>query len=193
MKRMRYNFSHHSGRVKRPVRCWKLSIPRSSITPDRGSRVLIGLGSSIGDRALYLQKALLWMAHEPHMDLVTTSSVWQTMPIGAAKNTFYNMCAVIDTVYTPEELMQKMLYFEKRCNRLRGVHWMDRTLDLDVLLYGERLVQTSIIQVPHPRMTERSFVMQPALEIAGDWVHPSSQEKMKCISSFPTYGRNEVY
>ena len=141
---------------------------------------MIGLGSSLGARALYLQKALLWMAHDPYMDLVNTSSVWQTMPIGAAKNVFYNMCAVIYTTYSPEELMHRLMYLEKRCNRLRGVHWMDRTLDLDVLLYAQKVVNSSIIQVPHPRMLERSFVMQPAVEIAGEWVHPTIQKKMEC-------------
>ena len=179
MKSARRKGSQHFCGLNRLIRCWRLSIPRFSIHSGSGSSVLIGLGSSLGDRALYLRKALLWMAHDPYMNLVCTSSVWQTTPIGAAKNAFYNMCAVIDTTYSPEELMHRLMYFEKRCNRLRGIHWMDRTLDLDVLLYGHKVVDTSIIQVPHPRMLERSFVMQPAVEIAGDCFHPTIHTKLE--------------
>ena len=141
-----------------------------------GTKVLIGLGSSLGVRHHHLQKGLLLMAHDPYIDLLSTSSVWQTMPIGAAKNPFYNMCAIIRTRHTPDDLMHRLLSIEKRCDRLRGVHWMDRTLDLDVLLYGEYVVNNSGIQVPHPRMLEREFVMQPAKEIAGGWMHPISEK-----------------
>lgn len=153
-------------------RCWHISIPRDFDISNDGTKVLIGLGSSLGMRHHHLQKGLLLMAHDPGIDLITTSSVWQTMPIGAAKSPFYNMCAVIRTRYTPVDLMHRLLSIEKRCDRLRGIHWMDRTLDLDVLLYGEHVVNTIGIQVPHPRMLEREFVMQPAKEIAGDWIHP---------------------
>ena len=141
-----------------------------------GTTVLIGLGSSLGVRHHHLQKGLLLMAHDPYIDLISTSSVWQTMPIGAAKNPFYNMCALIRTRHTPYDLMHRLLSIEKRCDRLRGVHWMDRTLDLDVLLYGEHVVNNIGIQVPHPRMLEREFVMQPAKEIAGGWMHPIAED-----------------
>ena len=143
-----------------------------------GTKVLIGLGSSLGVRHHHLQKGLLLMAHDPYIDLLSTSSVWQTMPIGAAKNAFYNMCAIIRTRYTPDDLMHRLLSIEKRCDRLRGVHWMDRTLDLDVLLYGEHVVNNTEIQVPHPRMLEREFVMQPAKEIAGGWIHPPTENNI---------------
>ena len=145
--------------------------------------VLIGLGSSLGERHHHLQKGLLLMAHDPYIELISTSSVWQTMPIGAAKNVFYNMCAIIKTSHCPSELMDRLLNIEKRCDRLRGVHWMDRTLDLDVLLYGDRMVDNPTIQVPHPRMLERSFVMQPAKEIAGDWVHPITGRSVQTLAT----------
>ena len=165
-------YQSYTGRSANRMRSWSLTIPKPSDTIDDSTMVLIGLGSSLGSRHHHLQKGLLAMAHDSQMELVATSSVWQTMPIGAAKNAFYNMCAIIETSHAPDELMCRLLNFEKRCDRLRGVHWMDRTLDLDVLLYGDSVVDTSIIQAPHPRMLERAFVMQPAKEIAGDWTHP---------------------
>ena len=122
------------------------------------------------------------MAHDPQIELTSTSSVWQTMPLGAAKNPFYNMCAIIKTTLLPDELMRRLLDIEKRCDRLRGVHWMDRTLDLDILLYGNRLLESALIQVPHPRMLERAFVMQPATEIAGTWVHPTVARTVQTLA-----------
>ena len=91
------------------------------------------LGSSLGDRALYLRKALLWIAHDPYMDLVCTSSVWQTMPIGAAKNVFTICVPLIPHIL--QRIDASIDVLRKRCNRLRGSR-MDRTLDLDVLLYA---------------------------------------------------------
>lgn len=157
---------------------WHISIPKPSSTVKGATMVLIGLGSSLGHRHRNLQNGLLLMAHDSQIELVATSSVWQTIPVGAAKNSFYNMCAVIQTSYEPDELMYRLLNIEKRCDRLRGVHWMDRTLDLDVLLYGNCVVDTPIIQVPHPLMLERGFVMQPAKEIAGTWVHPKVESSV---------------
>lgn len=166
-----YRRQYNQGQSRNLLR-WHILVPRSSVVLNDGTMVLIALGSSLGSRHHHLQKGLLLMAHDPQIELISTSSVWQTMPIGAAKNPFYNMCASIKTTLSPAELMRRLLDIEKRCDRLRGVHWMDRTLDLDILLYGERLLESTLIQVPHPRMLERAFVMQPAQEIASHWIHP---------------------
>ena len=183
MKRRHRKYRARSGGLKRVIQCWHLSIPSVPVNLHNGSMVLIGLGSSLDDRVLNLQKGLLWMAYDPYIDLVSTSSVWQTMPIGAAKNVFYNMCAIVHTTYSPQELMDRLLSLEKRCNRLRGIHWMDRTLDLDVLLYEHSVLETPKIIIPHPRMLERSFVMQPALEIAADWIHPNIKTELRDCST----------
>ena len=92
MTRIHRQNSQHLGGLRRPILCWHLSIPTVSINKDSGTMVLIGLGSSLGDRALHLQKGLLWMAYDPYIDLVSTSSVWQTMPIGAAKCFLQYVC-----------------------------------------------------------------------------------------------------
>ena len=176
-----YHRQHNQGHSRNLLRWWHILVPRSSVLNEE-TMVLIGLGSSLGARHHHLQKGLLLMAHDPWIELVHTSSVWQTLPIGAAKNAFYNMCVIIKTRYSPSELMSRLLDIEKRCARLRGVHWMDRTLDLDVLLYGDHTVDESIIQVPHPRMLERSFVMQPAQEIASDWIHPVKGRSIESLT-----------
>lgn len=169
---------------------WSLPIPNQFLKSERV--VLIGLGSSLGDRRKNLQKGLLLLAHDPFVDLISVSSVWYTQPIGAAKNAFYNMCVVISTTYDPSSLMDALLKIEKRCDRLRGVHWMDRTLDMDVLLFGdEQLSQVSIV-VPHPQLLNRSFVMLPALEIAKDWIHPEKQQSLVELNTHSDLGMWKV-
>lgn len=127
--------------------------------------VVLGFGSSLGDRLHHLRRGLLLLLHGPDIRICNLSSVWQTQPIGTAKNYFYNMCVHIQTTLTPPELLNRLLEVEKKCGRIRGVHWMDRTLDIDILLFENLKWKTERLIVPHPRMLERLFVMIPLREI----------------------------
>ena len=135
-------------------------------------QVLIGLGSSLGDRVGHLRMGLLHLSYHRQIQVGMLSKVWQTQPLGNAKNPFLNMCARVQTTLSPREMLNELFKIELSLKRIRGVHWMDRTLDLDLLLYEEVIINTPSLQVPHPRMLDRSFVMIPALEIAGDMNHP---------------------
>ena len=139
------------------------------------SEVLLGLGSSQGDREDFLKKAVKQLRKENYVTSV--SSVYETAPVGPAKNTFLNCCMILKTSKNPDELLAEILLIEKQNDRTREVRWGDRTLDVDILLWidpteAPRIVQKNDLSIPHPRMLERSFVMTPALEIAANWVHP---------------------
>jgi len=150
---------------------WKLPF----VVPKKleGNKVLLALGSSLGNRQANLQRGIQYLMQDPASEVVKLSSVWQTMPIGAAKNSFFNMCLILNTVRSPASLLQHLMEIERRCDRLRGVHWMDRTLDLDILLYESEVIKTPSLQIPHSRMLERNFVMLPAVEVASDWPLPN--------------------
>lgn len=163
---------------------WRL--PFAPVKEPVGTEFLLALGSSMGDRYRNLQLGLLHLLHDPQVVLGCCSSVWETQPIGAANNRFYNCCVRGTTTKTPHELLTLLLDIERRCERLRGVHWMDRTLDLDLLLYGEQQLDTPSLSVPHPRMLERDFVMVPAIEIASEWIHPETHKPLaENVSSEP--------
>ena len=132
-----------------PQNIWRLPLcPYKTID---GAEVLIALGSSLGDRKSNLYRGILHLMHDSDSQVLSLSSVWQTTPVGAAKNAFYNMCLVLRTRRSPEDLMNLLLSIERKCDRLRGIHWMDRTLDLDIILYGSRIITTRSLQIPHPK------------------------------------------
>lgn len=176
------------GRKCRKTRKWHLTVPKPELNTSNSNRVLLGMGSSLGDRRLHLQKGLLLLAYDSSIDLVSLSSVWETMPIGAAKNAFYNLCVCITTSYSPQELLSRLLEIEKKCERLRGVHWMDRTLDLDILLYENHIVDEPILKIPHPRIVERAFVMVPGIEIAAEWIHPIHHDRLEQLNTHSENG-----
>ena len=173
-----------------PQNIWRLPLcPYKNID---GAEVLIALGSSLGDRKSNLYRSILHLMHDSDSQVLSLSSVWQTTPVGAAKNAFYNMCLVLRTRRSPEDLMNLLLSIERKCDRLRGIHWMDRTLDLDIILYGSRIITTRSLQIPHPRMKDRAFVMLPAVEIAHDWICPSTLCSLDTLTDHSTIGMWKV-
>lgn len=136
-------------------------------------RVAVGLGSNRGDRAAHLRRAVEALS-ETLADL-RRSRVYETRPRGAAAGGrhFLNMCCVGGTTAEPGELLEALLAIEARAGRRRPApRGAARTLDLDLLLFGDRVVERPGLVVPHPRMTRRAFVLVPLAEVAGEWVHP---------------------
>lgn len=152
------------------VSAWSIPVSRYSKSLSGATTVMLGLGSSLGDRLHHLRRGVLFLMHHPQIYLESMSSIWQTQPIGAAKNHFYNMCVRIQTTLSELELLDVLLHIERQCGRIRGVHWMDRSLDLDLLLFGEQVVDLPRLTIPHPRMFERLFVMLPLCEVGLDFV-----------------------
>jgi len=139
-------------------------------------KTAIALGSNLGDSLSILENALLELAQTPGIILVSQSRWYQTKAIGPAQPDYLNGCAILQVELTPEELLNTLLEIETKFGRVRLEKWGPRTLDLDLLLYGDIILDTPNLQIPHPRMTERAFVLVPLAEIAPDWIDPVSQK-----------------
>jgi len=133
----------------------------------------IGLGSNLGDPAAQIRRAMQALAAMPETRLVRYSSLYRNPPAGYLDQPeFVNAVARIETRLAPRDLLEQLLAIERAHGRVRSVPNGPRTLDLDILLYGERTVREPGLTIPHPRMLERAFVLVPLAEIAPDAVVP---------------------
>ncbi|WP_210611402.1 2-amino-4-hydroxy-6-hydroxymethyldihydropteridine diphosphokinase [Priestia flexa] len=138
------------------------------------NRAFIALGSNIKSRSNYLKQAVQLLNSHEGILLENLSSVYETDPVGYTnQSAFLNMVAEIKTELPPLGLLDVLQEIELHQNRKREVVWGPRTLDLDILLYNEEVIHSSRLIVPHPRMTERAFVMVPLSEIASDFIIPA--------------------
>ena len=136
-------------------------------------RAYIAIGSNLGDRRAYLEAGIKEVAALPNTRLAAVSLAYETRPLGpVAQPDFLNAVFAIETSLPPEPLLAALLAAEKKHQRQRHIHWGPRTLDLDLLLYGEHVVESADLTLPHPRMNERGFVLIPLCEIAPDLHHP---------------------
>jgi 2-amino-4-hydroxy-6-hydroxymethyldihydropteridine diphosphokinase len=123
------------------------------------------LGSNIGDRLAHLRTAVAAL-DDRLTTVIAVSSVYETEPVGGVEqDAFYNIVVELDTGLTAEALLHRCWELEREARRVRLVRWGPRTLDVDVLLYGDERIDSPDLIVPHPRMTERNFVMVPLLEL----------------------------
>lgn len=134
----------------------------------------IGLGSNLGDSRSILDGAIDRLISHPQIDLIAVSSWHMTAPIGPPQPDYLNGCATIQTSLEPLELLNVLHSIESAFGRVRTEVWGARTLDLDLLLYDDLIIDLPTLQIPHPRMIERAFVLVPLAEIAPDWAEPKS-------------------
>lgn len=135
------------------------------VTPRGG--IFIGLGSNLGDRERHIRDALGELAQRGDITLVACSGLYETQPVGGppGQGLFLNAVAELATSLPPHALLARMQEIEARHGRERGVHNGPRTLDLDLLLYRHEVISSPELVVPHPRMWQRTFVMEPLAEI----------------------------
>ena len=144
----------------------------------------LSLGSSIGDRKDYLDRAVKALASSPHITVKKVSDYIETEPYGgAAKNKFLNCAVGIETYLTAEELLCEIHKIEDACGRTREKHWGDRTLDIDIIFFGKKVICTDRRIVPHPEYHKRDFVLVPLKQIAPDFVCPVLKKAVKNIQS----------
>ena len=132
----------------------------------------IALGSNLGDREANMRRALDELGRSAGVQALRASSLHETAPVGPAQPRYLNAAAEIETTLKPRELLAACQEIESALGRVRTVKWGPRTIDLDIVLYSEQIVREPDLQIPHPLMHERAFVLEPLAEIAPDAVHP---------------------
>lgn len=139
-------------------------------------RCAIALGSNLGDSKIILTMALNQLNHADGVHLQDRSSLYQTraltLPGSPPQPDYLNACATIQTTLKPQELLTVLQRIETQFGRVRRDRWGARTLDLDLLLFEEMILHSVDLEIPHPRMLDRAFVLVPLAEIAPDWIHP---------------------
>jgi 2-amino-4-hydroxy-6-hydroxymethyldihydropteridine diphosphokinase len=135
-------------------------------------RAYVGLGSNLGDRAAHLLLGLSALSRLPETRLLRLSPVYETDPVGPPQPPYLNMVAELETELSPKGLLAEMLRIEKALGRERRERWGSRTLDLDLLLYGDLVLEEEGLSVPHPRLHERAFVLVPLLDLLPEGRHP---------------------
>ena len=142
-------------------------------------KTYIGLGSNLGEREAQIRLALDDLARLPSSQLVRASSLYDSEPVGDADQpNFLNAVAEVETELTARQLLWNLLLIERRLGRTRSRRWGPRTIDLDLLLYGPLIIDEPELQVPHPELTRRSFVLVPLVELDPLLVHPVTGETL---------------
>ena len=134
----------------------------------------IGLGANLGDRRAAISDAIESLRPLSDLAPLDHSSVIETAPVGPIDQPDYlNAVAWLRTSIKPSPLLVELLKIERDAGRVRDVRWGPRTLDLDLLLYDDQIIDAPDLKVPHPRMHERRFVLEPLCELDGERVHPT--------------------
>ncbi len=144
---------------------------------------LLGLGSNLGDRVGNLLRAVGQLRRLPRTKVVKVSPFVETRPIGGpvGQANFFNGVAIVDTALSAADLLAGLQAIENLLGRERSERWGPRTIDLDLLLFGQEVIETANLVIPHPRLPERRFVLDPAAAIAGDWVHPTNGKSLELL------------
>jgi 2-amino-4-hydroxy-6-hydroxymethyldihydropteridine diphosphokinase len=137
--------------------------------------VLLSLGANIGEREVTIARALKLIAASPGIELVRVSSMYETDPVGYLDQpAFINAAAAITTARTPRSLLGRLRAIERALGRVRRTRWHEREIDIDILLFGDAVVDEDDLHIPHREMHRRRFVLAPLAEIAPDARHPLS-------------------
>lgn len=157
-------------------------------------RAYIGLGSNLDNPRRQVRSAIAQLAALPYTHLTVQSSLYCSEPMGPAEQPDYiNAVAAIDTLLTPHALLDALLGIERLHGRVRSAtRWGPRTLDLDILVYGDRVIDDVRLTVPHPGIAERPFVLHPLAEIAPEIEIPNKGPIRALIAACPTGGLRKL-
>jgi len=145
-------------------------------------RVYLGLGSNVGDRSGNLEKALAALSGQIAIEIV--SSIYETEPVGyEAQDWFLNLVCCGKTELDPEALLAFTKSIEKGMGRQEAFRNAPRIIDIDILFYGDRIIKTEELIIPHPRITERAFVLVPLAQIAPGFIHPVNGKSISKLLS----------
>ena len=139
-------------------------------------KVAIALGSNLGNSPEIIAKALQFLKAKEGIKFLKSSSLYQTVPVGPPQPDYINACATLVVELPLLVLLDTLLAIEAQFGRVRLERWQARTLDLDIILYQDLILDTPRLTIPHPRMSDRAFVLVPLAEIAPDWLEPVTQK-----------------
>ena len=126
----------------------------------------VGIGSNLGDREAHLRRAIELLSAEEGIEIAAVSEIRETDPVGPVEQgQFLNGAVLVETDLAPRELLARLLDIERRMGRVRSERFGPRTIDLDLLLYGNEIVDEPGLTVPHPRLHERRFALEPLAEL----------------------------
>ncbi|MFS0865643.1 2-amino-4-hydroxy-6-hydroxymethyldihydropteridine diphosphokinase [Fredinandcohnia sp. 179-A 10B2 NHS] len=146
------------------------------------NHAFIALGTNIEDRRYYLKSALAALHAHKNIEIEEFSSIYETDPVGyEEQDMFLNMVIKVNTRLAPVELLEVLQNIELAFGRERKIRWGPRTLDLDILLYNHENIETERLIIPHPRMTQRAFVLLPLYEIDQNIQIPSNKKPISTL------------
>lgn len=164
------------------------------------TQVAIALGSNLGESEATVTAALEILDNSPGIAIKSHSSWYRTAPVGPPQPDYINGCAILTVektqatlTQTAETLMQTLLNVEAQFGRVRRERWGPRTLDLDLLLFEDLILKTPTLEIPHPRMRERAFVLVPLAEIVPHWIDPvTGKDITQLIESVDCSGVSKI-
>lgn len=157
-----------------------MTLPPMAATLPPAETVFLGLGANVGDRAHHLQEAVFSLATHPEIQVRAVSRVYETQYVGpGSQEPYLNACLELRTSLEPPVLLAILKGAEQRQGRRPDGHMLPRPIDLDILLFGRRVLEGPPLTVPHPRMRERAFVLDPLAELAGTEIFPDSGETIE--------------
>lgn len=164
--------------IKKPSAPIPLNLGYPAITIEREwQKAYIALGSNLGNKSENLENAVQLISTLPGVEVLKKSSWIETVPVGyLVQDNFMNGVILVKTWLKPTVLMKRLLEIELILKRERLIKWGPRTIDLDLILYGDLVYEDELVTIPHPRMLERGFVMAPLSEIAPYQIHPIAKK-----------------
>ncbi|MFK8181993.1 MAG: 2-amino-4-hydroxy-6-hydroxymethyldihydropteridine diphosphokinase [Phormidesmis sp.] len=160
-------------------------------------RVAIALGGNLGDTRQILSDAVKALDEVAGLDVSATSRLYKTAPVGPPQPDYLNACVLADTTLAPSALLVQLLAIEQQFGRVRKERWGARSLDLDLLFFGDQVIDAPLLTVPHPRLHERAFVLFPLADVSPDWSHPilgktTMQLLTQLSANGPTHGVEQI-
>jgi len=145
----------------------------------------ISIGSNLGDRTYFINTAINYLTASKNITILRQSSIYETEPEGKIDQPKFLNCIVeLETKYTSIELLHKLQEIENKLGRVRAERWGPRTLDMDILFYGDESVDCKELTIPHPLIAERRFVLEPLSELIPDFEHPISHKKISELKNY---------
>ena len=170
--------------IKKPWAPVMLSLQTVGVTICRGwSNVYLSIGSNMGDKKRYLDEAVSALRGLEDCRVTAVSDYIVTEPWGnTEQEEFLNGAVALQTLLSPYELLEEIQKIEAAAGRERKVHWGPRTLDIDILMYGDLVTDDEVLTIPHPFMEQRAFVLQPLAQIAPLVVHPLLNRRIRDLA-----------